>query len=96
MPAPRLAPVPDDIKAPLGADFRSLVDIESELPGHLFGDSFNGFASPLDMREAEMAVGTPYASELNYREILADSLAEFLTCARNLWNVVRFYAEVRG
>ena len=93
MPAPRLAPVPDDIKAPLGADFRSLV---SELPGHLFGDSFKGFAIPLDTREAEMVVGTPYASELNYREILADSLAEFLTCARNLWNVVRFYAEVRG
>jgi hypothetical protein len=40
-----------------------------------------------------MAVGTPYASELNYREILADSLAEFLKCACNL---VQFYAEVRG
>jgi hypothetical protein len=33
-----------------------------------------------------MAVATPYVGELNYREILADSLAEFLKCACNLWN----------
>jgi hypothetical protein len=40
----------DDIKAPMWADFRSPVGIDNELPGHLFGDGFNGFAFPLDMR----------------------------------------------
>jgi hypothetical protein len=35
-------------------------------------------------------------SELNHREILADPLAEFLICARNLRkSLVRFYSGVR-
>jgi hypothetical protein len=46
----------DANKAPLRADFRSLVDIEGELLGHLFGNGFDGFTLSLDIREAEMVV----------------------------------------
>jgi hypothetical protein len=87
-------------KAPLWADFRGLVDIEDKLFAHLLDESFDGLKFPLDMREAEMAVEDlrtlVRVSELDSREILANSLAEFLECARNLRkSLVRFYSGVR-
>lgn len=91
---------PETDKAPLWADFRSLVEMEDQLIGQLFDRSFDGFKFPLDMREAEMVIEDLRTlvriSDLNDREILADSLVELLKCIRILrksW--VRFYAGVR-
>jgi hypothetical protein len=51
----------------------------------LLDEAFDGSTFPLDMKQA---VGDLRAlmlfGELDDREILADSLAEFLICARNL------------
>jgi hypothetical protein len=87
-------------KAPLWVDFRSLLDIEGKLLGYLLDERFDGFKFPLDMRATEMAIEDLRTlvriSELDEREILADSLAEFLKCARNLRkSLVRFYSGVR-
>jgi len=91
---------PETDKAPLWADFRSLVEMEDQLLGHLFDGSFDGSKFPLNMREAEMAIEDLRTlvriSDLNDRKILADSLAELLKCVRNLRkSLVRFYAGVR-
>ena len=87
-------------KAPLWADFRGLLDIEDELLGRLLDERFDGFKFPLDMREAEMAVEDlrtlMRVSDLDGREILADSLVEFLKNVRSLRkSLVRFYSGVR-
>jgi len=93
--------LPKTDKAPLWADFRSLVEMEDKLLGHLFefNGSFDGTKSPLDMREAEMAIKDLRTlvriSDLNDREILADSLVELLKCVRNLRkSLVRFWSEI--
>jgi hypothetical protein len=90
----------DTNNPPLWADFKSLVKIERELFGNLLNEAFDGSTFPLDMKQVEMAVEDLHTlarfSELNDREILADSLAEFLICARNLRkSLVRFYSRVR-
>ena len=92
--------LPETDKAPLWADFRSLVEMEDKLLGHLFDGSFDGSKFPLDMRQAEMAIEDLRTlvriSDLNDREILANSLVELLKCVRNLRkSLVRFYAGVR-
>jgi hypothetical protein len=66
----------------------------------LLDEAFDGSTFPLDMKQVEMAIGDVRTlvlfSELDDREILADSLAEFLICARNLRKrLVRFYSRVR-
>jgi hypothetical protein len=91
---------PEMDKAPLWADFRSLVEMEDKLLGHLLDESFDGLKFPLDMREAEMAIEDLRTlmriSELDEREILANSLAESLKCACNLRkSLVRFSSGVR-
>lgn len=92
--------LPETDKAPLWADFQSLVEMEDKLLGHLFDGRFDGSKSPLNMREAEMAIEDLRTlvriSDLNDREILADSLVELLKCVRNLRKSLgRFYAGVR-
>ena len=89
-----------DKAPPLWADFRGLLDIEDKLLGYLLDERFDGFRFPLDMREAEMAIADlrtlMHVSELDEREILVDSLAEFLKNARNSRkSLVRLYSGVR-
>ena len=91
---------PEADKAPLWADFRSLVGVEGTLLGNLFDERFDGFKFPLEMRQGEMAIkdlrSLVRTSELDDREILADSLAEWLKCACNLRkSLVRFYSGAR-
>jgi hypothetical protein len=93
-------PPPETDKAPLWADFRSLVGVEGTLLSKLFDERFDGFKFPLEMRQGEMAIEDlrtlVRTSELDDREILADSLEEYLKPARNLRkSLVRFYSGVR-
>jgi hypothetical protein len=76
------------------------VGVEGTLLGNLFDERFDGFKFPLEMRQGEMAIKDlrtlVRTSELDDREILADSLAEWLKCACNLRkSLVRFYSGAR-
>jgi hypothetical protein len=88
---------PDTNKAPLWAAFRSLVNFEGELFGNWLDDAFDGATFLLDIasRDKDLRKLVRF-SELNDRENFADSLAEFLICARNLRkSLVRFYSGVK-
>ncbi len=92
---------PNSDRTPKWADFPSLLNVESKTLESLLDEMVEGPGLALEIKKAEMATSDlatlVRVSELNSREILADSLSEFVKDARKVGRgLTRFSSKVGG
>jgi hypothetical protein len=88
-------------RTPRWADFPSLLNVESNTFDSLLDETVKGPGLALEIKKAEMATSDlatlVRVSNLNSREILADSLSEFVKDARKVGRgLTRFSSKVGG
>jgi len=88
-------------RVPRRADFPRLLDVESKTLESLLDEAVEGPGLALEIKKAEMAtsdlVTLVRVSDLNSREVLADSLSEFVKDARKVGRgLTRFSSRVGG
>jgi hypothetical protein len=92
---------PNSDRTPRWADFPSLLNVESNTFESLLDESVKGPGLALEIKKAEMATSDlatlVRVSNLNSREILANSLSEFVKDARKVGRgLTRFSSKVGG
>lgn len=88
-------------RVPRRADFPRLLDVESRTLESLLDETVEGPGLALEIKKAEMAtrdlVTLVQVSNLNSRDVLADSLGEFVKDARKVGRgLIRFTSRVGG
>jgi hypothetical protein len=92
---------PNSDRAPQWADFPSLLNVEGKTFESLLDETVEGPGLALEIKKAEMATSDlatlVRVSKLNSREILADTLSEFVKDARKVGRgLTRFSSKVGG
>jgi hypothetical protein len=92
---------PNSDRTPQWADFPSLLNVEGKTFESLLDEAVEGPGLALEIKKAEMATSDlatlVRVSKLNSREILADSLSEFVKDARKVGRgLTRFSSKVGG
>jgi hypothetical protein len=92
---------PNSDRTPRWADFPSLLNVESKTLESLLDEMVEGPGLALEIKKAEMATSDlatlVRVSDLKSREILADSLSEFVKDARKVGRgLTRFSSKVGG
>jgi hypothetical protein len=92
---------PNTDRTPQWADFPSLLNVESNTFESLLDETVKGPGLALEIKKAEMATSDlatlVRVSNLNSREILSDSLSEFVKDARKVGRgLTRFSSKVGG
>jgi len=93
--------LPNSDRTPRRADFPSLLNVESKTLESLLDEMVEGPGLALEIKKAEMATSDlatlVRVSDLKSREILADSLSEFVKDARKVGRgLTRFSSKVGG
>jgi hypothetical protein len=94
-------PIPNSGRVPRRPDFPGLLNVESKSLEALLDESAEGPGLALEIKKAEMAttdlVTLVHISKLNSREVLADSLRNFVKDARKVSRgLTRFSSRVGG
>ena len=78
---------PDIPKLPVWADYPKLIDVQSATFEHLLDESVGGSGLSLEIKKAQMATADlatlVRVSDLKSRDLLADTLVEFVNDAKN-------------
>ena len=100
-PASRLTASPSSVPPPQWADFPRLLNLESGTFEVLLDETVKGPGLALEMKQTEVALKDLATlvriSDLESREVLADSLSEFVKDARKVGrDLIRFNSRVGG